>query len=178
MFIRWWQILLLFKVSSFVKSPICNKHHANCRLTNFSPTFLLLLLLTGLAAPVVGRAVAAGPRVVARGPVIDVTPLPTSRGGLLQTRPPALVQVVIADAIWNKAGIKIAVLCNIDTDQKRTNHEKPHAQEKIDIQPIILWSLITFVEQYEKDNLAAGYHNDRRDKETRYNKTKVFISCV
>lgn len=23
------------------------------------------------------------------------------------------------------------------------------------------------MEQYEKDNLAAGYHNDRRDKETR-----------
>lgn len=39
MFIRWWQILLLFKVSSFVKSPICNKHHANCRLTNF-PSYL------------------------------------------------------------------------------------------------------------------------------------------
>ena len=31
-------------------------------------------------------------------------------------------------------------------------------------------------QQYEKDNLAAGYHNDKRDKETRLQKVSYDAS--
>ncbi len=41
-----------------------------------------------------------------------------------------------------------------------------------------LWSFLFFVErqQYEKDNLAAGYHNDKKDKETRLQKVSYDAS--
>ena len=52
-----------------------------------------------------------------------------------------------------------------------------HAQEKIYSNCILFRSLIIFVkgQQDQKDNLAAGYHNDkRRIKKTVY-KTKLSI---
>ena len=66
------------------------------------PWLVLLLLSASLTTPIIGGAIAAWPGVIACGPVIDITPLPASWWGLLKTRPPPLVQVVIAHAIWNR----------------------------------------------------------------------------